>query len=405
MKLGHFYYKEYHSKLPHIIKFSGGRSSGALLFSMLENGMLDAKRGDVIIFNNTSAEHQKTYDFVIECKRRCEEKYNIPFFLTEFQTYEDCKNGIYDRFAAYKLVNDKPYSKDNPNGYHHKGEVFEELISWQMYLPSLMSGRTCTKKMKMDVTYSFLNDWFSGLSYIDRLGHYGDKSRIDINILYQKHQKNGGKVPFDIYQRKKEYCLSRPLFIPEQKFSDYTSVIIDKNIYIHKKRVEFCSFIGFRADEPLRLEKMRNRINQKYNENINTAYLREENEHIYAPLVEFNITQKEVREFWEKQDFDLGLPYDGSLGNCVYCFMKGANKLSSIISDNSELTPQNIDWWIYIEKKYQKDLKAEQRDITTKETNPCINFFGVNGKISYEIIKNQENIEQLQNSMPCNCTD
>jgi len=405
MKLEHYYYKEYHSKLPHIIKFSGGRSSGALLFSMLENGLLNANRGDVIIFNNTSAEHQKTYEFVIECKRRCEKEYNIPFFLTEFQTFEDCKNGIYDRFATYKLVNDKPYSQDNPNGYHHKGEIFEELISWQMYLPSLMSGRTCTKKMKMDVTYSFLNDWFSGIDYIERLGHYGEKSRIDIEILYQKHQKNGGKVPFPIYKDKKEYCLTRPLFRPEQKFCDYTNVTIDKSIYIHKKRVEFCSFVGFRADEPLRLEKMKKRINQSYNENIDIAYIREENEHIYAPLVEFGIAQREVKDFWDNQDFDLGLPYDGSLGNCVYCFMKGANKLSSIKPSTDELAPQNIDWWINIEKKYQRDLKAEGRDTTTKEINPYINFFGVDGKISYEIIKNKNNMEYLQQSMPCNCTD
>jgi 3'-phosphoadenosine 5'-phosphosulfate sulfotransferase (PAPS reductase)/FAD synthetase len=405
MKLKHFYYKEYHSRLPHVVKFSGGRSSGALLFSMLENGMLDANRGDVIIFNNTSAEHQKTYDFVIECKRKCEKEYNIPFFLTEFQTYEDCKNGIYDRFSTYKLVNDRPYSKENPNGYHCKGEVFEELISWQMYLPSLMSGRTCTKKMKMDVTYSFLRDWFSGLEEINRLGHYGNKSRIDISILYEKHLKNGGKVPFDIYKNKKDYCLKRPLYRPEQKFSDYTNVKIDKNIYIHKRRIEFCSFIGFRADEPLRLEKMKSRINKKYNENINMAYLREENEHIYAPLVESGITQKDIKLFWDNQDFDLGLPYDGSLGNCVFCFMKGANKLSLIQSESSELTPQNIDWWIYIEKKYQRDLEGEGRDITTKEDNPYINFFGVNGKLSYEIIKNKIDVENIQQSLPCNCTD
>jgi len=405
MKLEHFYYKEYHKKLPHVVKFSGGRSSGALLFSMLENHMLDANRGDVIIFNNTSAEHQKTYEFVIECKRRCEEKYNIPFFLTEFQTYEDCKNGIYDRFATYRLVNDEPFSKDNPNGYHHKGEVFEELISWQMYLPSLMNGRTCTKNMKMNVTYGFLNDWFSEINYIERLGHYGENSRIDLDVLYQKHQKNGGKVPFSIYKDKKEYCLNRPLFRPEQKFSDFTKVNINKSIYLYKKRIEFCSFIGFRADEPLRIEKMKDRINQQYNDNINIAYLRENNEHIYAPLVEFNITQKEVKNFWEKQDFDLNLPYDGSLGNCVYCFMKGVNKLTSIQSSSNELTPQNIDWWIKIEQKYQRDLEAEGRDIVTQEEKPYINFFGVNGKLSYEIIKNKNYFNKLQNNMPCNCTD
>ena len=150
-----YYVDEYHKQLPHIVKFSGDRSSGALLFSMLKNGMLNADRGDVIIFNNTSAEHHKTYEFVIECKRRCEEEYNIPFFLTEFQTYESCKNGVYDRFSTYRLANDKPYSHENPHGYHTKGEVFEELISWHGYLPGLLSGRTCTKNMKMGTTVSF----------------------------------------------------------------------------------------------------------------------------------------------------------------------------------------------------------------------------------------------------------
>ena len=406
MRLSHYYIKEYHSKIPHIVKFSGGRSSGALLFSMLKNNMLDASRGDVIIFNNTSAEHSKTYAFVMECKKRCEEEYNIPFFLTEFQTFEDCKNGIYDRFQAYRLVNEKPYSKDNPNGYHHKGEVFEELISWQMYLPSLMSGRTCTKKMKMDVTYEFLNDWFSGQDSLSRLGHYGKSTRIDKNILYKKHQKMGGKVPFKIYQNKKEYCLTRPLFRPEQNFQDYTSVNLkNKEIYIHKKNIEFCSFIGFRADEPMRLEKMKKRIDSKINDNIQVAYLRENNEHIYAPLVEFNITQNEIKNYWDNKEWDLGLPYDGSLGNCVYCFMKGGNKLSKIDTITDEKSPENIDWWIDIEKKYQRDLIAENRDIKTKEENPFINFFGINGKISYEIIKNGNNPEYLENSLPCNCTD
>ncbi len=406
MKLKHYYVKDYHSNLPHVIKFSGGRSSGALLFSMLKNNMLKASRGDVIIFNNTSAEHSKTYEFVMECKKRCEEEYDIPFFLTEFQTFEDCKNGIYDRFSSYRLVNEEPYSVDNPNGYHHKGEVFEELISWQMYLPSLMSGRTCTKKMKMDVTYEFLNDWFMDTKAIPRLGHYGNNSRVDIDILYKKHQKKGGEVPKHIYKEKKKYCLTRSLFRPMQNFQDFTKVgIIKEKVYVHKKHIEFCSFIGFRADEPMRLIKMKNRIDEKYNEHIEVAYLRENNEHIYAPMVEFDITQEDVKGYWDNQDWDLGLPYDGSLGNCVYCFMKGGKKLSHIESNSTENTPENIDWWINIEKKYQRDLVAEERTIRTETKNPFINFFGINGKISYEIIKNGDNKEALENSLPCHCTD
>jgi len=406
MKLNHYYVKEYHSEIPHVVKFSGGRSSGALLFSMLKNNMLKASRGDVIVFNNTSAEHSKTYEFVMECKKRCEEEYHIPFFLTEFQTFEDSKNGIYDRFQSYKLVNERPHSEDNPNGYHHKGEVFEELISWQMYLPSLMSGRTCTKKMKMDVTYEFLNDWFSNADSISRLGHYGENSRVDIDILYKKHQKKGGAVPEHIYQEKKKYCLTRSLFKPEQNFQDFTKVtIVKEEVYVHKKNIEFCSFIGFRADEPMRLTKMKNRIDAKCNENIEVAYLRENNEHVYTPMVQFDIVQKDVKDYWDNQDWDLGLPYDGSLGNCVYCFMKGGNKLSKIESTITDNTPENIDWWINIEKKYQRDLVAEERKIRTETKNPVINFFGVNGKISYEIIKNGESEEVLDASLPCHCTD
>lgn len=169
--------------------------------------------------------------------------------------------------------------------------------------------------------------------------------------------------------------------------------------------MEFCSFIGFRADEPKRLEKMKKRIDSKLNDDIDIAYLRENNEHIYAPLVEFNITQKNIKDYWDNQEWDLGLPYDGSLGNCVYCFMKGGNKLSKIDTITSDISPENIDWWIGIEKKYQRDLIAEDRDIKTKEENPFINFFGINGKISYEIIKSGNNPEYLEGNLPCNCTD
>ena len=409
MTLKSYYLEEYHSKIPHIVKFSGGRSSGALLFSMLKQGLLRADRGDVIVFNNTSAEHKKTYEFVMECKNRCEEEYNIPFFILEFQTYEDKVNGMYDRVASYKLVNCKPYSKNNPNGYHTKGEVFEEVISWQGYLPSLMRGRTCTKKMKMDTTVNFLGDWFMYKEFgldLSRLGHHGTKSRIDKELKFLKHKKNGGSVPFDIYFDKKEYCYSRPVYRPEQKFQEYTKVKIEQNdIFIKNKEIEYCSLIGFRSDEPQRLVKMKNRINSSNNDDIEIAYLRENNEHIYMPLVQFGITQEDVKTFWDNQNWGLDLPYDGSLGNCVYCFMKGGSKLSKIKTTETELTPENIDWWIYIEQKYQRDLNAEKRVTRTKVENPFINFFGVNGKISYEIIKNKENIDELKNSLPCHCTD
>ena len=65
-RTGHYvfhYDSKAHKDLPHVVKFSGGRSSGMLLFTLLEAGLLNAQRGDVVIFNNTSAEHPATYEF------------------------------------------------------------------------------------------------------------------------------------------------------------------------------------------------------------------------------------------------------------------------------------------------------------------------------------------------------
>ena len=148
-----------HRDLPHVVKFSGGRSSGMLLFTLLENGILAAERGDVIIFNNTSAEHPNTYLFVRDCAKAAE-RYGIPFFWVEYQTYEDARNGEWTRLDSYRLVNHRPVSSENPQGFHWRGEVFEELVSWSGYLPNQFR-RICTRNMKLDTTRAFLTDWLA----------------------------------------------------------------------------------------------------------------------------------------------------------------------------------------------------------------------------------------------------
>ncbi len=160
------------NKKPYIVKFSGGRSSAMMLMKLLKNNQLNPKRGDIIIFNNTSAEHPATYEFTRKIKKIAEEEYNIPFFWIEYQTYED-SNGTYQwsRRPSYKLVNDQPLSRDNLSGYRYKGEVFEEMISLSGFLPSMVS-RVCTLSMKIFVTNAFLSDWFAQKQSIGKLGHY-----------------------------------------------------------------------------------------------------------------------------------------------------------------------------------------------------------------------------------------
>ncbi|CAB5495080.1 hypothetical protein AZO1586R_181 [Bathymodiolus azoricus thioautotrophic gill symbiont] len=48
------------NKEPHIVKFSGGRSSAMMLMNLLESNELKPKRGDVVIFNKVNSTHKRT---------------------------------------------------------------------------------------------------------------------------------------------------------------------------------------------------------------------------------------------------------------------------------------------------------------------------------------------------------
>ena len=274
-KNGSFHYEARdHKNLPHIVKFSGGRTSGMMMFTLLESGLLKRERGDAVIFNNTSAEHPATYEFVRMCQEVVEKQYGIPFFWLQFQTYEDARKGEWRRCTGYRLVKPEPWSKKEPDGYHWKGEVFEELLSHQAFVPS-QHDRSCTQNLKLFTTREFLRDWLANKESIDHLGHNGKTSRIDKEILYKRHRWNQGSVPKDIFLKKKKYVLSRPIYRPSQAFRDYSSAAEPFNnktlvgkIYGGKAvfnangdgdGAEYIAFIGLRHDEMRRVVRVQKR--------------------------------------------------------------------------------------------------------------------------------------------------
>lgn len=90
LRLGPLDYRDNaHRELPHILSYSGGRSSAALALMAAEEGLLRPERGDLLLFANTSAEHPGTYEFAAECKRRIESEFGLPFLWFEFCTVED----------------------------------------------------------------------------------------------------------------------------------------------------------------------------------------------------------------------------------------------------------------------------------------------------------------------------
>ncbi|MCY3851479.1 MAG: phosphoadenosine phosphosulfate reductase family protein [Acidimicrobiaceae bacterium] len=161
-----------HAALPHVVSFSGGRSSAALLFMAAEEGLLDASRGDLVLFANTSAEHPGTYEFAAECKRRIESDFGLPFFWFEFTTVEDAWRGEYWRKLSYRLVQPVPIEQD-ADGYRSSGELFEDLVNLQGMLPNVHS-RTCTAKLKLYPSHLLLGEWLGGTDGPAHAGHYWD---------------------------------------------------------------------------------------------------------------------------------------------------------------------------------------------------------------------------------------
>lgn len=79
---------------------------------------------------------------------------------------------------------------------------------------------------------------------------------------------------------------------------------------INLKKGDYLTAIGIRADEVHRKNKY------------------------FYPLIDLNIDLKCIREFWERQSFDLGLKdYEG---NCDLCFKKSKKKRLTILKNNPE---------------------------------------------------------------------
>jgi 3'-phosphoadenosine 5'-phosphosulfate sulfotransferase (PAPS reductase)/FAD synthetase len=104
---------------------------------------------------------------------------------------------------------------------------------------------------------------------------------------------------------------------------------VDAYLRNNFKGIDIIRAIGIRADEAHR----------------KSIHAKEENI-IYPLCDELPMNQRMVREFWEKQSFDLGLKdYEG---NCDLCFKKSLKKRLTIIKDN----PSIAEWWQRMEETY-----------------------------------------------------
>lgn len=117
---------------PTVISFSGGRTSGYMLWRILQsnNGLPDDA---IVCFANTGKEEEATLEFV----RDCEVNWNVPIHWVEYRTAD----------PGFQKVTFETASRD--------GEPFAEMLEKKQYLPSPVM-RFCTIELKIRTIHKFL---------------------------------------------------------------------------------------------------------------------------------------------------------------------------------------------------------------------------------------------------------
>lgn len=418
-RLGSLIYRDpAHAQLPHVVSFSGGRSSAALAFMAADEGLLDPDRGDVVLFANTSAEHPGTYEFAAECKRRIEAEYRLPFFWFEFTTVEDAWRGEYWRKLSYRLVMPVPI-EDDPLGYRSRGELFEDLVSLQGMLPNVHS-RTCTAKLKLYPSHLLLGEWLGGTEGPAHAGHHWCDSDGDAvgglvrpeRVAARYAQTRGTASRESVILRAQHLECQAPSR-RQQYWKDYTEAPVRAAVagalpaaMRGPTAAQHVRLLGLRSDEERRVERVLSR--SLFAEGATTARCsvktQPPGERPYFPLHDAGFAESDVRAFWRGRSFDLDVP--SNAGNCVFCFMKGTRQLVELgrIADPMRRpdTPSDIAWWADFENRHVRLAPKRGGNGLSR-----FGFFGVNARPFADLAEGVTTQEDryATGTPACDCTD
>lgn len=401
-----------HITLPHVVKFSGGRSSGAMTLSLARGGVLQPDRGDVVLFANTTAEHPATYEFAARVCDEVESEHGVPCFWYEFCTVEMASADGYRRRSSYQLVKREPRQAtddDAVQGYRSDGSAFEELASFKAMLPNRYL-RICTRFLKVLPGIMLLSEWYGGGPGPAHAGHGHGRALVGVEDAVRRYK--GTKLTSEEYADVVGFVHSRRPARPAQVWRSFTTARLDRPVEGPRPVADlwgrtgppfrYVTLLGLRADEEKRVQRME--MQNLFAEGAGSSRCKDTSqppgELVYAPLADHGAATRDVEEFWNRQAFDLGI--DSSLGNCVFCFMKGPRALSRIA--RSECTPPNtgtpvsIDWWADIETKYGRE--------STVDEGSKFKFLSLKS-LSFADLANgvRPAVSNGSPSVPCACTD
>jgi 3'-phosphoadenosine 5'-phosphosulfate sulfotransferase (PAPS reductase)/FAD synthetase len=132
---------------PAVICFSGGRTSGLMLYRILAAHGGKLPSDVLVIFNNTGRERPETLDFV----ERCSCEWSVPMTWLEYR-YQKDGTRVDGRKKKHTRPGGKPtFAVVDYATASRNGEPFEAVVDARNMLPNVVA-RFCTTEMKINTT-------------------------------------------------------------------------------------------------------------------------------------------------------------------------------------------------------------------------------------------------------------
>lgn len=215
------------------------------------------------------------------------------------------------------------------------------------------------------------------LKFIDRCDKEWNLGLIWLEADVQEGKGNGTKytiVDFESASRNGEpfEAVIKKYGLPSKLYRHCTremkQVILNKYGDYHFGRGKYLDAVGIRADEPHRITN-----------NPSKVY----------PLAELGFTESMIRNWWDKQTFDLNLKdYEG---NCDLCFLKSVRKKMTLLAESPNLS----EWWNDMEVKYSKPYQ-DKFDVYRNLTIPDLLD---KSKETFSKVRDKHEIEKEQTSL------
>lgn len=136
---------------PAVISFSGGRTSGMMLFKILEAHGGKFPPDVLVCFCNTGKERPETLDFVEECSQR----WSVPIVWLEYRYDGEAMPPHNGDGVKRKTPGKHTFTVVDYATASRKGEPFEQLIKGRGMLPNVVA-RFCTVEMKIRTQQRYL---------------------------------------------------------------------------------------------------------------------------------------------------------------------------------------------------------------------------------------------------------